>query len=565
MNQFPNQTGEGCLYMNGFPHVQPTQKFANFKKIFYIRQNLKHKIMNPTIQLWYNPGEYIPSPMAPEGVPTVIDTATHEDLSSETKQLLERNKQRVKDRNEKEYEEHRRKTDVRFTGEKPLESEDWKFATALTILKAPIGSTMRLMANPTSASTNIGSALLTAGDAAGVAIGVKGMDDLHHKWLSGQFHHSDIPTYLLNTMGTLPAINILKSAPTIKTIKKISNKPTLIEDTFEYINTVDDTLLETQPLTTNMSKQFWRQTSQSKLTDAEKAGIPKGERFRYKTSLGKSKISPEEKAGLPKSIRNNGKYSDLTFFRVSHDVPTVNDDGFAVLTDPANYFLNTTTDGLVHTHGNYPYLKNHVYAIDPEGLRGSTLFSTEPSDMFFDTRTLKIKPKHVTFISGDPDALKQAADAGFKTMSSPKLKLLFKQSRASYPYVPGKRVVLPEDYHQSLRSFVDSYFSRPSMDTYEKISRQTTLPISVKPFTGRNFIKTGKDVNWSPSDFRNVVYNPASPIEYEFKEKIGLNPYVGYFTSIFDKIKLNNAAKNIKPLKHGGQLPFYLKYFKYKK
>ena len=79
---------------------------------------------NPTIQLLYNPGEYIPYPIAPEGVPTVADTATVEDLSPETKALLERNKQRVKERNQREYEEHRRKTDVRFTGEKPLISED---------------------------------------------------------------------------------------------------------------------------------------------------------------------------------------------------------------------------------------------------------------------------------------------------------------------------------------------------------------------------------------------------------------------------------------------------------
>jgi hypothetical protein len=85
----------------------------------------------PTLQLLYNPGEYIPSPIAPEGIPTVADTATMEDLSPETKALLERNKQRIKERNQREYEEHRRKTDVRFTGEKPLQSEDHLFAGAL--------------------------------------------------------------------------------------------------------------------------------------------------------------------------------------------------------------------------------------------------------------------------------------------------------------------------------------------------------------------------------------------------------------------------------------------------
>ena len=49
-------------------------------------------------------------------------------------------------------------------------------------------------------------------------------------------------------------------------------------DVSEYVNIIDDVLPERQPLTTNKSKQFWDGTSKSKLTDAEKAGVPKGER-----------------------------------------------------------------------------------------------------------------------------------------------------------------------------------------------------------------------------------------------------------------------------------------------
>lgn len=85
----------------------------------------------PTLKLLYNPGEYIPYPIAPEGVPTVADTATMKDLSPEIKALLKRNEQKIKERNQREYEEHRRKTDVRFTGEKPLQTEDHLFAGAL--------------------------------------------------------------------------------------------------------------------------------------------------------------------------------------------------------------------------------------------------------------------------------------------------------------------------------------------------------------------------------------------------------------------------------------------------
>ena len=41
----------------------------------------------PTLQLLYNPGEYIPYPIAPEGIPTVANVATMEDLSPEVREL----------------------------------------------------------------------------------------------------------------------------------------------------------------------------------------------------------------------------------------------------------------------------------------------------------------------------------------------------------------------------------------------------------------------------------------------------------------------------------------------
>lgn len=135
-------------------------------------------------------------------------------------------------------------------------------------------------------------------------------------------------------------------------------------------------------------------------------------------------------------------------------------------------------------------MRNHAYAIDPEAFRGSTLFSAEPSDMFFLNSSVKVKPKHVTFISGDEAALKEAAALGYKTMTSPQLKIGFKRSRFG-----GDYRLKQYDYYNDLRNFVSSHFSRPTMDVYEKISEQTTLPIAVKPFTGKNFVPTGADVD----------------------------------------------------------------------
>jgi len=69
-------------------------------------------------------------------------------------------------------------------------------------------------------------------------------------------------------------VNWNKVRNSIKSIPEYNLKT----DVSEYVNIIDDVLPERQPLTTNKSKQFWDGTSKSKLTDAEKAGVPKGER-----------------------------------------------------------------------------------------------------------------------------------------------------------------------------------------------------------------------------------------------------------------------------------------------
>ena len=56
----------------------------------------------PTLQLLYNPGEYIPYPIAPEGVPTVTDTATMEDLSPEVRGLIDRTNKQISEREKQE-------------------------------------------------------------------------------------------------------------------------------------------------------------------------------------------------------------------------------------------------------------------------------------------------------------------------------------------------------------------------------------------------------------------------------------------------------------------------------
>lgn len=86
----------------------------------------------PTLQLLYNPGEYIPYPIAPEGVPTVTDTATMEDLSPEVRGLIDRTDKQISEREKQEYYRRTGRDQFgRLMGEQPLQTEDHLFAGAL--------------------------------------------------------------------------------------------------------------------------------------------------------------------------------------------------------------------------------------------------------------------------------------------------------------------------------------------------------------------------------------------------------------------------------------------------
>lgn len=129
---------------------------------------------------------------------------------------------------------------------------------------------------------------------------------------------------------------------------------------------------------------------------------------------------------MPKGERNNGRYGDLRFIRHMDVVPELTKDGFIQIAPEENWLANFTTDQLMVPHSRYPVegIGKNVLVISPEAFRGTTPFSLDPGDSFFVNSELKIKPKHITFISGDKQALQLAKERGFNIESSPKLKIL---------------------------------------------------------------------------------------------------------------------------------------------
>lgn len=91
------------------------------------------------IPIYYNNEPYVPSPLAPEGVPTVADTATMEDLTPAGRELLERYRKSAKERAKREELAQRGYTTIIEEGgkeyyirsEQPLQSKDHLFALGL--------------------------------------------------------------------------------------------------------------------------------------------------------------------------------------------------------------------------------------------------------------------------------------------------------------------------------------------------------------------------------------------------------------------------------------------------
>ena len=187
----------------------------------------------PTLKLLYNPGEYIPYPIAPEGVPTVVDTATMEDLSPAIRRLIDRTDRNISEREKQEYYARTgRDQHGRLVGEQPLQSEDWKFAAALAGLRAPVGNTFKVLLDPRKAATGIGQAAAATADFAGAMYGLERNGQLLNKWGSGNFNWSDIPEFGLNLVGGIPAANYARNMG-ISVTKGLSR---LVDDTVHSYN-----------------------------------------------------------------------------------------------------------------------------------------------------------------------------------------------------------------------------------------------------------------------------------------------------------------------------------------
>lgn len=266
------------------------------------------------------------------------------------------------------------------------------------------------------------------------------------------------------------------------------------------------------------------------ISEAELKGWPK--QFRNQK---RGQISASEYSGLPKGERNNGRYGDIRFIRHMDAVPELTKDGFVQVAPEENWLANFTTDQLMVPHKSYPVegIGKNVLVISPEAFRGTTPFSLDPGDSFFVNHELKIKPKHVTFISGDPQSIQLAKERGFNVETSPKLKILSELSKqATWEELQTMRPALEKrgywfhgreypkiksDYVDELNRILHSRFNRPSLKDYSNIESVTGVPThtysrSITPWQSFFGPKIG---------YQQAIYDTTPQIEHDLMKQIG--------------------------------------------
>lgn len=94
---------------------------------------------------------------------------------------------------------------------------------------------------------------------------------------------------------------------------------------------------------------------------------------------------------------------------------------------------NWTLDRPVVSHNKGNWDGKDLFIVDPvefqKAVPKDKVMSIEPSDMFVQNADAFIDPRRVTLISGNPESLMQAKQMGMSTLSSPRLRKLYKPNK----------------------------------------------------------------------------------------------------------------------------------------
>ena len=212
---------------------------------------------------------------------------------------------------------------------------------------------------------------------------------------------------------------------------------------------------------------------------------------------------------------------------------------------------NLTTDTIVRDHSSGKWAGSDVIVKNPNMYASEAYLSTQPSDTFIlkGYNIDQYNPANYTIVSGNTELLKKARNAGYETLSTPKLRKAYRDIEARYnesqPQMENggifdslKGFVLNRSYEgKRYTSIIRSLLRKRGSANYGDYlyqSNQTGLPLTVSrtPFSVPGQIKTNKIVS-TPN---LIFYDKATPLEHYLRSKLGID---GGGISIADRMKFN--------------------------
>lgn len=257
--------------------------------------------------------------------------------------------------------------------------------------------------------------------------------------------------------------------------------------------------------------------------------------------------------------------------KISKPTP-INSNGTIQVSNPtprANFArTNFTTDRPVvsHSAGNWDHMDLNIF--DPKITKGLKPASIEPSDTFYPFANITAKPSQTTLVSGNKSALINAQDKGMSTISSPKLRQIYKDMQAEYlgnltrysKMTPLQRRLAKTGFEDNVSPKLKKAYAEeiqklqskrgtPTIKDYRKIEKDTGLDAGVVDIKDLNPELVDKIANskgyftypngevtssyhypQAYSDkavlnrmpYNKVFYDPASPVEEQWAIKNGL-------------------------------------------
>lgn len=246
-----------------------------------------------------------------------------------------------------------------------------------------------------------------------------------------------------------------------------------------------------------------------------------------------------------------------TLYKASKRMPVIK-DGKIQITSPINTFAfengrgvdspiitNMTTDVPVRKHDRGDWNTSSVMAFPGKTLLGKHVISTRPSDTFTYGDNVLVKPSKVMFFSGNDIDLGIASKMGMKTVTNNKLKNTFNalddiENTSNVKFVIEKPN--SADYASEIRKLTREASNSPRVKDYkfmdwvfqpkfksevipfQDISKMSQKEIMTLPeWVGAQLGKADtRGYLLNPDEWRNVLYDPATPAEAIFRDTKGI-------------------------------------------